>query len=129
MNLPLRIRPADLEGPPYQKLVQTLAFQWAHANLLHQIPGNNDHVTTIRTLLLTTQDPERTQTIVQAILDQATRLHKTSAWVEQEIKFEGMITGADRADFLLFELHQAGTIDDDLLDSYNLRLNRFTTTE
>ncbi|GAB3257834.1 hypothetical protein GCM10027347_20670 [Larkinella harenae] len=99
--------------------------QWEEATLVNQASTDVDYFTTICTLLLTTQSPERTQTILQAVLNQAIALEKNSGWVEQELKFEGMIEGADRADFLLFELHQAGAIDDQMLDSYNLRLNRF----
>jgi hypothetical protein len=47
--------------------------------------------------------------------------------VEEELKFEGMIEGADRADFLRFELQQAPALDDQLLDRYNERMNRFAT--
>ena len=79
----------------------------------------------IRTLLLTTQDPGRTATIIQAVLAQAIDLRKTAEWVEEELKFEGMIDGADRVDFLRFELQQAESVDDGMLDTYNERINRF----
>ncbi len=82
-------------------------------------------MTAIRTLLLTTQDPGRTATIIQAVLAQAIDLRKTAEWVEEELKFEGMIDGADRVDFLRFELQQAESVDDGMLDTYNDRINRF----
>jgi hypothetical protein len=120
-----RIRPDDLESSPYKELIQTLTLQWSGAALPASGLADSDFTTDIRTLLLTTQDPDRTTAIVQAVLTQAIALHKTSVWVEQELKFEGMIDGADRADFLLFDLQQADKMDDVLLDSYNERINRF----
>ncbi|WP_332369852.1 hypothetical protein [Spirosoma telluris] len=77
-------------------------------------------------LLLTTQSPERTESIVKAVINQAIALGKSSHWVEQELKFEGMLDGADRADFLRLELEQADVVDDTLLDIYNERINRLT---
>ncbi len=120
-----RIHPDDLGHPPYKEVIQTLTYQWVQAAL----PANElvfaDYVRSVSTLLLTTQSPERTTTIVQAVLQQAIDLCKSAAWVDEELKFEGMLEGADRADFLLFELHQAGSPDDDQLDRYNERIKRF----
>ncbi|GAB3688700.1 hypothetical protein GCM10027592_04050 [Spirosoma flavus] len=122
-----RIRFDDLESAPFKELIQGLALQWVRAELPSQVLSYEDYLTNIRILLLTTQDTERTSLIVNAVLDQAVTLRKTSEWVEQELKFEGMIEGADRADFLAFDLHQSVTIDDQLLDRYNERINRFAT--
>lgn len=120
-----RIRPDDLDGPPYKVLIQALTYQWGRADLPTQRMTYADYTTAIRTLLLTIQDPDRTTAIVQAILAQAVDLQKTAEWVEQELKFEGMIDGADRGDFLRFELQQAESVDDGMLDTYNERINRF----
>ena len=120
-----RLRPDDLDSSPYKELIQKLVLEWVHAKLPAEGLTYVDYLTDIRTLLLTTQDPDRTTAIVRAILTQAIELHKTSVWVEQEIKFEGMIEGADRADFLRFELQQVETITDTVLDRYNERMNRF----
>ncbi|MVM30310.1 hypothetical protein GO755_09720 [Spirosoma sp. HMF4905] len=122
-----RIYPDDLVTSPYKELIQTLVFQWVTADLPAGVMAYDDYIMDIRTLLLTTQNPERTTTIVKAVLTQAIALNKTSFWVEQELKFEGMIDGADRNDFLLLELSQAGEVDDTMLDIYNERVNRFTT--
>jgi len=124
-----RIRPDDLENAPYREAIQTLAQQWVQAELLAQQFSFIDCATTIKTLLLTTQSLERTSTLVNTILDQAVTLRKTSVWVDEELKFEGMIEGADRVDFLRFDLQQATAPDDDLLDRYNERMNRFTLQE
>jgi hypothetical protein len=124
-----RIRPDDLENAPYREAIQTLAQQWVQAKLLTQQFSLLDCATTIRTLLLTTQSLERTTTIVNAVLDQAVTLRKTSAWVDEELKFEGMIEGADRVDFLRFDLQQATDPDDALLDRFNERMNRFSLHE
>lgn len=122
-----RIRPDDLENSPYKELIQTLTLQWVRAELPAQGMTYAEYTIAIRTLLLTTQNPDKTTAIVQAVLSQAVDLQKTAEWVDQELKFEGMIEGADRVDFLRFELQQAESIDDGLLDSYNERINRFAT--
>lgn len=124
-----RLTPDDLDTSPYKELIESLVRQWIDTDLPAQDLTHNDFTTTIRILLLTTQSPDHTAIIVSAVLDQATRLQKTSDWVDQEIKFEGMIHGADRVDFLKFELSQAATLDDSLLDSYNERINRFTSKD
>jgi hypothetical protein len=120
-----RITPDDLDSSPIKELVQTLTYQWGRADLPTQRMTYADYTTAIRTLLLTIQDPDRTAAIVQAMIAQATDLQKTAEWVEQELKFEGMIDGADRVDFLRFELQQAELVDDGMLDTYNERINRF----
>ncbi|GAB4021663.1 hypothetical protein [Spirosoma koreense] len=121
-----RLHPDDLNSSPYQELIQSLVFQWVHAGLPTKGLTQADYLRDIRTLLLTTQSPARTETIVRAVLGQAATLGKTAVWVEQELKFEGMVEGADRNDFLRFELSQAPELDDRLLDSYNERINRFS---
>ena len=117
----------DLKIAPYQELIRNLTRRWVGAELPPNGLTDTDYTFTIRTLLLTTQDADRTTVIVQAVLAQAKVLHKTSVWVEQELKFEGMIEGADRADFLLLDLQQAEALGDTMLDSYNERINRFAT--
>lgn len=122
-----RIRPDDLNTAPYDGLIRTLALRLANAQLPAPISYLYlDYSMAISTLLLTTQSLERVEAIVRAVLDQAQALGKTSVWVENELKFEGMIDGADRADFLNFELSQAAHVDDGLLDAYNERLHRFS---
>ena len=127
MNPP--IRPLALVASPYKELVQQLAYHWIAADRPAAGLVYDDYVTTLRTLLLTTQSPERTLAIVQAVLRQAVELDKTAQWVERELKFEGMLQGVDRADFLLLELGQAGEVSDQLLDDYNERINRFAAGE
>lgn len=61
-----------------------------------------------------------------AVLDQALPLGRSSAWVQQELKVEGMLSCGDRADFLRFELSQLTRVDDATLDIYNECMNRFT---
>nr|WP_235985312.1 hypothetical protein [Spirosoma utsteinense] len=109
-------------------MIQTLAYQWVQAELPALGLSYADYITDLRTLLLTTQNPDRTTAIVQAVLTQAIALRKTSAWVDEELKFEGMIHGADRTDFLRLDLQQADSVDDLLLDRYNERINRFDPT-
>ena len=124
-----RIRPDDLDSHPYKELIQTLTVQWVRAELPVRGLTYADYTVAIRTLLLTTQDPDRTSAIVLAVLAQAVDLRKTAEWVDQELKFEGMIEGADRVDFLRFELQQAESVDDGMLDAYNERINRFAVSD
>ncbi len=121
-----RIRPESLDSSPYKELIQTLAYRWVSADRPAEGLVYQDYMNTLRTLLLTTQSLEQTTAIVMAVLKQAVALNKTSAWVEQELKFEGMLSGVDRADFLRLDLQQAGEVDDSLLDVYNERINRFS---
>ncbi|GAB3044181.1 hypothetical protein [Spirosoma pulveris] len=120
-----RIRLQDLEAAPYKELIQQLAHQWSWADRPAAGLTDQDYITSLRRLLLTTQSQPRTVTIVKAVLKQAVNLDKTSAWVEQELKFEGMLNEVDRADFLLLDLQQAEQVDDPLLDTYNERIRRF----
>jgi hypothetical protein len=90
-----------------------------------------DYLRTIGALLLATQEPVRTEQIFTAVLKQAQALDKSPLWVEQEPTFEGIIDGADRSDFLRFDLDRAiqytdGKVTDELLDRYGERLKRFT---
>lgn len=124
-----RILPDDLDSHPYKELVQTLTYQWGRADLPTQRMTYADYTAAVRTLLLTIQDLNRTNSIVQTVLAQAIDSHKTAEWVEQELKFEGMIDGADRVDFLRFELQQAESVDDGMLDQYNERINRFAQSD
>jgi len=127
-----RISPADLLHEPYHPFVRQLCLQWTNARLTggatHQY---TDYLTTINTLLLTTQDPDRTRLIFTSVLSQAVQLGRSSLWVEQELQFEGMLHGADRVDFLRLDLAQTasgnqGFLDDATLDRYNERLARLT---
>lgn len=124
-----RIRLQDLETNPYKELIRQLAYQWVWAERPAAGLAFKDYINSLQVLLLTTQSPQRTVTIAKTVFKQAVNLDKTSAWVEQELKFEGMLNGVDRADFLLLELQQATGVDDQLLDTYNERPNRFTADE
>lgn|GEM_PF-1720774 len=136
-----RITPPQL-ATDFKDLIEHLALRWANAELSpdwfwegQQLPEPIsylyiDYLNTIGTLLLTTQEPDCTQLIFMSVLNQAVQLGKSSLWVEEELKFEGMIHGADRADFLRLDLEQTassntGILDDATLDRYNERLTRF----
>ena len=123
MNPRITIQALDTER--YQEFIQELVDLWICADRPAAGLTHQEYTTSLRILLLTTQSPKRTRAIVQAVFQQAVKLNKDSQWVERELKFEGMLNGVDRADFLLFELQQAGEINDQLLDAYNERLNRF----
>ncbi|GAB4028039.1 hypothetical protein [Spirosoma gilvum] len=124
-----RLRPEDLALSPYKELIHTLINQCLHTELAGPQLSYQDYSRLVRTLLLTTQSSQRTRVIVEAVLAQAKELQKTTTWVEGELKFEGMLEGVDRTDFLLFELEQAGSVTDALLDQYNERLKRFSQSD
>ena len=132
MNV-LRIGPAQLDTD-HKDLIEHLAVRWTAAHLPAPVSYRYlDYVQAIGTLLLTTQDTDRTRLIVTVVLNQAIALGRSSRWVEQELKFEGMIDGADRADFLRLDLEQTASVnnnilDDETLDTYNERLARFSTS-
>ena len=95
-----RIRPESLDTSPYKELIVQLAYQWVAVSRPAAGRTYEDYIVTLRTLLLTTQNPEQTTAIVGAVLRQAVELDKTSRWVDEELKVEAMLTGVDRADFL-----------------------------
>ena len=121
-----RIGPSQL-ATDYKDLIEHLAVRWTAADLPAPISYLYlDYVQAIGTLLLTTQNADRTRLIFTVVLNQAVTLGRSSRWVEEELKFEGMIDGADRADFLRLDLEQNGdNVDDETLDTYNERLHRF----
>jgi len=121
-----RIRLDDLQRSPYNELVHTLADQWGRLAPPASGLAYDDYTESIAILLLTTQSPERTRTITEAVLKQAISLHKSSEWIQQELRFEGMIEGADRSDFLRLDLSQSTAVDDATLDLYNQRVSRFS---
>lgn len=129
----LRIGPAQLVTD-YKDLVEHLAVRWTVADLPAPISYLYlDSLQAIGTRLLTTQDADRTRVIVTMVLNQAIALGRSSLWVEEELKFEGMIDGADRTDFLRLDLEQTASVnnnslDDATLDAYNERLTRFSTS-
>ncbi|WP_018620744.1 hypothetical protein [Spirosoma luteum] len=141
MNTPT-IQPHQL-STDYKVLIEHLALCWVSADLSPEWYWEGerlaepisylylDYLRSIGNLLLATQDPDRTEQIFTAVLNQAQALDKSPLWVEQELTFEGIIDGADRSDFLRFDLEQAiqhtdGKVTDELLDQYSERLKRFT---
>ena len=135
-----RITLPDL-GTTHNDFVEQLARRWSNATLSSdghwdgQPPPEPvsylfiDYRHTIGTLLLTTQDIDRTRLLVLGVLGQAQALGRSSRWVEEELRFEGMMHGADRADFLRLDLEQTASLnsvlDDATLDRYNERISRF----
>ena len=125
-----RIGPSHL-ATDYKDLIEHLAVRWTAADLPAPISYLYlDYVLAIGTLLLTTQSADRTRLIFTVVLNQAIALGRSSLWVEEELKFEGMVNGADRVDFLRLDLeHNGGDVDDETLDTYNERLYRFTNDD
>jgi hypothetical protein len=139
---PILIQPPQL-NTDYKELIEHLAVCWVKADLSPEWYWEGerllepisylylDYLNAIGALLLATQNPERTEHIFTAVLKQAEYLTKSSLWVEQELTFERIIDGADRADFLRFDLERAiqhtdGELTDAILDRYSERVKRFT---
>ena len=90
-------------------LIEHGAVRWTVASLPAPIPYLYlDYVQAIGTLLLTTQRADRNRLIFTGVLNQAIALSRSSRWVEEELKFEGMIDGVDRGHFLRLNLEQNG---------------------
>ena len=137
---PPRITLPDL-GTTHKDYVEQLALRWSNANLSSDSHWDGqplpepisylyiDYLHIVGTLLLTTQDTDRTRLLVLGVLGQAQELGRSSRWVEEELRFEGMMHGADRADFLRLDLEQTASVnnilDDATLDRYNERISRF----
>ena len=124
-----------LASNPAQEFTRRLALMWTQAEL----PGPHlylflDYLVITGDLLLDVGDRTQTETIVTAVLAQAVALAKTSAWVEQEFRFEAMVSLSfiDRAEFLRLELNGMASLDDTDLDAvfdkFNERAHRFTPT-
>ncbi|WP_018619731.1 hypothetical protein [Spirosoma luteum] len=141
MNTPT-IQPHQL-GTDYKVLLEHLALGWVSAELSPEWYWEGerlaepisylylDYLRTLGALLLATQDPDRTEQIFTAVLNQAQTLDKSPLWVEQELTFEGIIDGADRSNYLRLDLeratrHAGGEVTDQILDRYSERLKRFT---
>ena len=91
MNPP--IRPESLNTSPCKELIGQLAYHWIAGDRPAAGRVYDDYLTTLRTLLLTTQSPERNLVIVGGGLKQALELDKTAQWVDRELKFLGAATG------------------------------------
>jgi len=71
-----RILSQVLYTSPYKELIQHLANQWIRADRPNAGLFYSDYLTTLSTLLLTTQSLECTVAIVTAVLKQAVNLEK-----------------------------------------------------
>ena len=132
-------------GTTCKDVVEQLARRWSNATLSSDWYWGGepmpepisylyvDYLFTIGTLLLMTQDVDRTRLLDLRVLSQAEELDRSSRWVEQELQFEGMVHGADRADFLRLDLEQTASVntilDDATLDRYNERISHFADND
>ncbi|GAB2553271.1 hypothetical protein GCM10027085_50900 [Spirosoma aerophilum] len=118
----------ETESDQYKELIRHLAFEWIQI----ERPGVHftyaDYVRVIGRLLTATQSADRTTYIFMAVLNQAIQLGKTSAWIEQEIRFEILAEGIERSDLVRIFLYRTDPVDDDTLDTYNERRTRFPSS-
>jgi len=77
---------------------------------------------------MSTHDKDCTRPIFMAVLNQAIELGKTYRWVVNELLFEvrAITLGENRHAAVANTLKQSSSIDDDELDLYIERLNRFS---
>lgn len=117
-----------MDSTNYKELINDLATALIRAKLPGEHLSYANSIQVISGLLMTTQNKDRTRHIFMAVLNQAIELNKTYSWIECELLFEIKATsfGENRNEALTYELKQASTINDQELDLYNERLNRFT---
>ena len=108
------------------QLVRQLAYQWLQAKLPSTHVAYADYVRAIAGFQQAIGNAQRTRTVFIAVINQARALGKSSEWIQHELRFEALAEFVgNRADLLVLELEQGGRVDDDSLDLYNERLNRF----
>lgn len=119
-----------MESTNNKELIHELAHALIRARLSGEHLAYANSIQQISGLLMSTQDQVRTRHIFMAVLNQAIELGKTYSWVERELLFEVIATTfeGNRNDALGYDLRQAPTINDQQLDLYNERLNRFSST-
>ncbi len=110
------------------RVIRQLAVEWAKADLPGELLTYADYVRSIAGLHQAMADVCRTQYIVTAVIEQASDLGKSSAWVARELRFEALAqSSSHRAVLLLLDLEDASGVDDAALDLYNERMKRFDT--
>ena len=120
----MEIKPINLEEA--KVIVHKLAFRWAHADLPSEHMVYIDFIRVINGLLIATGTARASAYIFAGVINQASALAKTSAWVEGELRFEAQAAAVgNRQELLLAELDRLETVDDAALDLYNQRLARF----
>lgn len=114
-----------MKSDEIKQVIRQLAYEWAMVELPTHRLTYTDYLSTIAGLNVVTDDPDRTATIVAAVLHQAKQLGYSSEWVQQELKFEARVEATgERNKWLRLEL-VAGELSDAALDQYNERLTRF----
>lgn len=115
-----------MEPEEDNQLIRQLAYEWVQVGLPSHRSTYSDYLRFMATLQSVTDDRNRTRAIFRAVLDQATRLGKSSEWVETELKFEALAESlSNRASLLLLDLEYRLPVSDASLDLYNERLTRF----
>ena len=110
------------------QLVRQLAYAWAQAELPTTRLSYADYVRAIAGLQQAIGNAQRTTVVFTAVINQGRALGKSSEWIERELRFEALADFVEsRADLLVLELEHKGLVDDEALDLYNERLNRFST--
>jgi hypothetical protein len=109
------------------QLIRQLAHQWVRAELPTTHLSYADYVRAIAGLQQTIGNVQRTTALFTVVINQARTLGKSSEWIQRELHFEALAEFVEsRADLLLLDLEHGGPVDDNALDLYNERLNRFT---
>ena len=108
------------------QLVHQLAYHWIQAQLPSARVSYADYVRAVADLQHAIGNAQRTTAVFTAVINQARALGKTSEWIQHELRFEALAEFVEnRADLLVLELEHDGRVNDDSLDLYNERLNRF----
>ena len=108
-------------------LIRRLANQWVRADLPTARLSYTDYMRAIAGLLQAIGNSQQTTAVFFAVINQARALGKSSEWLQHELRFEALAEFVEsRTDLLLLDLAHSGRVDDQALDLYNERLNRFT---
>ena len=115
-----------MESAASKRIVHQLAYDWVRVELPIEYLTYADYINILSGLHVITNDIGQTAQISAAVIDQAQRLGYSSEWVRAELRFEAQaVAVGDRVQWLLTDLTSKGG-DNDSLDLFNERLNRFS---
>lgn len=114
-----------MEAEEEKLFIRELAYQWALLDLPNKVVTYQDYITAVALLHTATGNATQTEYIFTVVLNQARQLGKSSEWVEKELHFEGMTEFTSRKELLNLYMKRQPVVDDETLDLYNERLNRF----
>ena len=109
------------------RVVRQLALEWVQSGLPSDEVTFVDCMNVLGNLQAATGRIDQTEAIFESVFQQAIDLRKSSDWLAVELKFEMLAqTVSSRSELAMLYLTHTGSVDDDALDLYNQRNQRFT---